>query len=129
MTDNIMGFSKLDELEFKGYKVKYQDGYESWSPVAAFEAAYRLNGSLNYGDALHLLKEGQKVRRSGWNGKGLHVELQTPDENSKMTMPYLYLVYPAMTGQKNPLYSTGAKIPWVPSQSDQLAEDWEYIEA
>ena len=25
-----------------GYKVVYADGYESWSPKATFEAAYRL---------------------------------------------------------------------------------------
>lgn len=24
-----------------GYKVKYEDGYESWSPKATFERAYR----------------------------------------------------------------------------------------
>jgi len=55
------------------------------------------------------------------------IELQTPDENSKMSLPYLYLNYPAMTGQENPLYTTGAKVPWSPSQTDMLAEDWNTV--
>ena len=49
---------------------------------------------MDFGTALQELKRGNKVARSGWNGKGLWVELQTPDANSKMTLPYLYLNYP-----------------------------------
>ena len=30
-----------DEKDWLGYHVKYQDGYESWSPAEAFDAAYR----------------------------------------------------------------------------------------
>ena len=30
-----------ENLEDKGYLVKYPDGYESWSPAGVFEAAYR----------------------------------------------------------------------------------------
>ena len=32
-------FANIPEL---GYKVKYEDGYESWSPAATFERNYRL---------------------------------------------------------------------------------------
>jgi hypothetical protein len=40
---------------------------------------------MNFGQALESLKLGSKVSREGWNGKGLWVELQRPDNNSKMT--------------------------------------------
>lgn len=50
---------------------------------------------MDFGAALQELKRGNKVERSGWNGKGLWLELQTPDENSKMTLPYIYINYPA----------------------------------
>ena len=50
---------------------------------------------MDFGAALQELKRGNKVARSGWNGKGLSIELQTPDENSKMTLPYLFMNYPA----------------------------------
>ncbi len=53
-----------------GYKVRYGDGYESWSPTDAFEEAYRQSGEMNFGHALMVLQDGKKVARAGWNGKG-----------------------------------------------------------
>ena len=70
--------------------------------------------------ALHQLKHGVKMARDGWNGKGMWLELQTPDEHSKMTLPYLYLNYPAGSAA----YPDGARVPWLASQTDLLAEDW-----
>lgn len=75
--------------------------------------------NLTFGEALQLLKDHQKVSRRGWNGKGLWLELQTPDAHSKMTLPYLYLNYPD-DAQNTP----GARVPWLASQTDVLAEDW-----
>ena len=75
---------------------------------------------MNFGQALELLKNGKKAQREGWNGKGLWIELQTPDENSKMTLPYLYINYPT-----DAINTPGARVPWVTSQTDVLAEDWQ----
>ena len=75
---------------------------------------------MNFGQAIEAVKLGKRVHRAGWNGKGLWVELQTPDEHSKMTLPYLYLNYPT-DAQNTP----GARVPWLASQTDMLAEDWE----
>ena len=71
-----------------------------------------------YSEALEAVQSGLTIYRSGWNGSGLRVELQTPDEKSKMTMPYLFIRYPP--------HSRGAGQcgPWVPSNSDQFANDW-----
>ena len=74
---------------------------------------------MDFGSALNGLKAGGKVQRDGWNGKGLWLELQTPDAHSKMTLPYLYLNYPD-DAQNTP----GARVPWLASQTDVLAEDW-----
>ena len=30
-------------------------------------------------------------KRQGWNGKGVFIKLQVPDEHSKMTSPYIYI--------------------------------------
>ena len=78
--------------------------------------------SMNFGDALHALKAGCRVARTGWNGKGLWLELQVPDAGSKMTLPYVYLNYPD-DAQNTP----GARVPWLASQTDMLAEDWEFV--
>lgn len=72
---------------------------------------------MNFGDALLALKEGKKVSRSGWNGKGMWLELQRPDAHSKMTLPYIFMVT-----------VTGDRVPWLASQTDMLAEDWGVVE-
>ena len=46
------------------------------------------NEKFDFGKAIQKLKEGKKVARTGWNGKGIYLELQRPDEHSKMTLPY-----------------------------------------
>lgn len=75
-----------------------------------------------FSEALIYLKEGRKVARKGWNGNGIHIELQRPDENSKMTSPYIFI---DTTGLKtdNP-NAPKTRVPWLASQTDLLAEDW-----
>ena len=77
---------------------------------------------MNFSVALQELKRGNKVARSGWNGKGLWLELQTPDANSKMTLPYIYINYPD-DSQNTP----GARVPWLASQTYVLGEDWSIV--
>jgi len=69
---------------------------------------------FNFGQALDKLDSGYKVQREGWNGKGMWIALQRPDEHSKMTLPYIYM----STAQ-------GDLVPWLASQTDILAEDWQ----
>lgn len=63
--------------------------------------------------ALIKLKQGKRMSREGWNGKGMYIEMQVPDENSKMQLPYLFI--------KN---AQGKLVPWLASQSDLLTDDW-----
>lgn len=84
---------------------------------------------MNFGQAIEALKRGEKVSRNGWNGKGLSIELQTPDEHSKMTLPYLFMNYPATPASDTaPANHISAKVPWLASQTDMLAEDWQIVE-
>lgn len=71
---------------------------------------------MNIGEAVLALSKGEQVRRAGWNGKGMWLELQVPDVNSKMTLPYVYM----FTAQ-------GDLVPWLCSQTDLLATDWERV--
>lgn len=70
---------------------------------------------MTFSAALWQLKDGQKMRREGWNGANQWIELQVPDEHSKMTLPYLFI----RTVQ-------GHYVPWLASQTDILAEDWTF---
>ena len=69
---------------------------------------------MNIGWAVEAMNEGLRVCRPGWNGKNMWVAIQEPGKKSKMTEPYVYM----HTAQ-------GGKIPWLCSQADLLAEDWE----
>lgn len=66
------------------------------------------------GWALEQMYAGFRVRRRNWNGPGQSLELQRPDQHSKMTLPYVYI----NTVQ-------GGRVPWLASQTDLLADDWE----
>ena len=84
---------------------------------------------MNFEEALTALKMCSKVAREGWNGKGLSIELQRPDMFSKMTLPYLYLNYPSTPASETaPENHINAKVPWLASQTDILAEDWIIVE-
>ena len=71
---------------------------------------------MKIGPAVETLEDGGKVTRSGWNGVGMWLELQVPDEHSKMSRPYIYMT--TVDGQR---------VPWVASQSDLLAADWHTV--
>ena len=77
---------------------------------------------MNFGQALEELKNGGKVARTGWNGKGIFIELQRPDANSKMTHPYIYINTTGL--QTDNPDAPKNLVPWLASQTDMLAEDW-----
>ena len=83
---------------------------------------------MNFGLAIEALKKGLKVARAGWNGKGLWLELQTPDEHSKMTLPYIFMAYPTTPASETaPVNHINARVPWMASQTDMLADDWSIV--
>lgn len=73
---------------------------------------------MPFGDALIALKEGKKVARARWNANHV-LEMQVPDENSKMGLPYIYMTIGSEAADLQ-----GKRVPWVASQTDLLAEDW-----
>lgn len=77
---------------------------------------------MDFSEALEVLKSGGKVQRTGWNGKGLWLELQIPDAHSKMTLPYVFISYP-----QDAANTPGARVPWLCSQTDLLADDWQQV--
>lgn len=93
--------------------------------------------SMNFGEALELLKQGKKVSRNGWNGKGMFLWLKPAttikSEWCKDTM--LKTLVDENGGEMAALGticmythdSTGRKAiltGWLASQSDMLSEDW-----
>ncbi len=88
--------------------------------------------TMNFGSALQALKNGQKVAREGWNGKGMFLFL-VPGSVFKVNRAPLLGIYPEGTEiNYRPHIDMktvdGEIVPWVASQTDVLAEDWCVVE-
>lgn len=81
--------------------------------------------TFDFSEALKQLKLGCKLARSGWNGKGIFIELQRPNVNSKMTSPYIFIDTTGL--QTNNPDAPRSRVPWLASQTDLLAEDWSIV--
>ena len=100
--------------------------------------------SMNFGQAIEALKEGKRVQRTGWNGKGLFVFMQVPSTINREIVPKMQslpqsvkdeferrfndpneqidaIYYDNQLALVNPSnLITG----WAASVSDSLANDW-----
>ena len=136
----------------EGYLVEYLDGgqantkeytgYVSWSPKDVADRSYRPINGLTFGLAIEAAKQGKKIARRGWNGKGMWVVLMPA-----LSLPPFSCQEPGAKvndrtakriGEDTPLDSQpyfamwdarGEGLPgWLASQADMLAEDWEIVE-
>ncbi|RKY41402.1 MAG: DUF2829 domain-containing protein [Candidatus Makaraimicrobium thalassicum] len=80
---------------------------------------------MDFGDVIRALKNGRRCARKGWNGRGIFIELQVPDEHSKMSSPYIYIDTTGLRTE-NP-DAPLSLVPWLASQTDMLSEDWEMV--
>ena len=81
---------------------------------------------MKFGIALTMLQSGlcKGIRLPQWKDDVV-VKLQTPDENSKMTHPYIFIDTTGLETD-NP-DAPRDRVPWLASQTDMLSEDWEEI--
>ncbi len=80
------------------------------------------NDYFGFGEAVGYLKDGYKVARAGWNGKGMWIrkierEAPSPCDNGMENLPYLEMKT-----------ADDKLVPWLASQTDVLAEDWICLE-
>ena len=134
-----------EDSQDKGYLVEYLDGgkpnhpefvgYISWSPESVFEQGHRVSGVLTFGDAIESLKAGHKVARASWNSCGVYGKWLslTPGQfvnAAKLWSPHNHQFALENGGQVEvESYITvkttqGKIVPWLPSQSDVLANNW-----
>jgi hypothetical protein len=85
---------------------------------------------MDFGKALEALKEGRKVFRSGWNGKGMYIYIQQGSRIAKEQARNSHLAeLPEPITIRSHIDMKDAEgkivIGWLASQTDLLAEDWE----
>jgi hypothetical protein len=86
---------------------------------------------MTFSDALTCIKAGHKVQREGWNGKGMFVFL-VRGSTFTVNRPPLLGIYPEGTQVKYHAHvdmrtAHGDIVPWLCSQTDLLADDWQVI--
>lgn len=77
---------------------------------------------MTFGNALELLKKGNRVARAGWNGKGMWLTLLRSGGEINSSFDRLEDCIGMYTAQ-------GTMQPgWLASQPDMLSDDWELVE-
>lgn len=89
-------------------------------------------GNASFGSAVAALKQGYKVARNGWNGKGMFLFL-VPGSTFQVNRPPFLGIYEEGTeinycSHVDMKTADGSIVPWLASQTDVLAEDWQTIE-
>ncbi|MET7335864.1 DUF2829 domain-containing protein [Nonomuraea sp. NPDC005650] len=86
---------------------------------------------LSFGEALELLKSGERLTRAGWNGRGMWLFLVPGSTLTVQAGRPLGEAAPDLVGQTveyrphiDMKTVDGQIVPWVASQSDLLADDW-----
>lgn len=87
---------------------------------------------MDFSEALKSIKEGKKVSRLGWNGKGMFIFLVS-GSRFKVNRAPLLGIYPEGTEIEYHAHidmctANGQIVPWLCSQTDMLADDWYVIE-
>ena len=86
----------------------------------------------DFGWALAQLRDGKKVRRRGWNGTGMFIFF-VRGSTFKVDRPPLLGIYEEGTEVNYHAHidmktADGQIVPWLASQTDMLAEDWEIVD-
>lgn len=87
---------------------------------------------VSFGLALEALKSGKRIARTGWNGKGMHIQLVKPPQSASPHEMVYTVEGPEGGGdfKERPLPWIGMRtadncfVPWLASQTDVLSDDW-----
>lgn len=90
-----------------------------------------MNEKMDFGGAIAALKEGKRVARPGWNGKGMFLFLVAGSNFIVNREPLLSIMGTGAEVTYRPHIdmkdAEGKVVPWLASQTDMLAEDWEIV--
>jgi hypothetical protein len=135
-----LGNAANENAADEGYHVVYPDGYESWCPKAQFEAAGRPIDGMTFGQAIEAMKQGKRVARKGWNGKGMWLCVPLCDGPKEIPASAIWGKPNAEYAENNGGVATvmpyvtmkaadgNIVMGWLASQTDMLSEDWCIVE-
>ena len=84
---------------------------------------------MNFGEAIAALKNGTRVAREGWNGKGQFLELASHVSYTTPEGTVINADHSTMGNKAIAFVGTsGIQLGWLASQADMLSEDWVIVE-
>lgn len=87
---------------------------------------------MDFSDALQNVKSGFRMRRNGWNGKGMFIFLVAGSVFKVNREPLMSILGEGTEvkyqGHVDMKTADGSIVPWLCSQTDLLATDWEVVQ-
>lgn len=77
---------------------------------------------MNFDDTVSALCSGKRMARACWIADGAWIELCRPTPDDKLKLPFI-----GLTNRTCPHLLVGARVPWDPTQADELADDWQVV--
>ena len=109
----VLDIRETDRVEYTMLNIASED----WM-LANNKNTPILGGEVLFGfdEAIKYLKRGLKLTKKSWHKSGMFIQMQIPDEYSKMRGSYLYITIGDYLN------------PWTPSQADMLEDDWTFVD-
>ena len=90
--------------------------------------------TFDIGGAMHYMRDGNRVARKGWNGKNMYLFLVPGSKFVVEASRPMGQACPELVGKEveyqghvDMMTAQGSVVPWLCSQSDLQAMDWELI--
>lgn len=116
----------------EGYFFPQDDNrYVQFLPKDEFEKIFRPAEFMDFGLALEAVKQGKRIARKGWNGKGMFLyyvpaaAYPPSTDVAKAAFGGENVPYGAYIAMKT---AQGNVVPWLASQTDMLAVDWYIVD-
>lgn len=112
------------------FLTEQDDKYPQYMKAEDFEACCRDADNMDFGDAIAVMKDGARVARKGWNGKGQYVFLAyeadfvTDADISAFDGKDVEVGDMLVLKTAQDTFQPG----WLASQADMLAEDWYIVD-
>lgn len=84
--------------------------------------------TMQFGEAIRMMKQGKRVARLGWNGKSQYIELATCISYKGASGDIVNCEHEAIGNKAIAFAGTsGVQMGWLASQADMLADDWHVV--
>ncbi len=98
---------------------------KDWQIVDKDYIVSELVKTMQFGEAIRMMKQGKRVARLGWNGKRQYIELATCISYKGAKEDIVNCEHDAIGNKAVAFVGTsGVQMGWLASQADMLAEDW-----